>query len=351
MAKYPKGVKKAYTPKLKQRRVRKRENPDVYVLRCLLQASPHYVSGNHLAEKLKMSRVGVWAHVDKLRKAGLSIEASQNRGYRLDGEPDLLVSPLLEAWLKECKTDCPFYLLQKTDSTNSEAERLLAEGVGTPFAVLSHQQDSGRGRMGRTWHSPKGGNLYLSIALRPNVELVKFRNFTLWQGISIGKYLKDLTGIQNLLVKWPNDLICDNKKLGGMLTEASIDCDQVRSIVFGIGLNVNSKLGDFPKDLRDDSTSLLAASGISWRLHELAAKLIKTCLVASKECLGKDADNKLLKEWKEMDYLKGKKIKVQSGKETYTGRADGIDHSGGLRLKLRNGRGRVDHAGEVSLLL
>ena len=351
MAKYSRGIKKKYTPKGKQGRVRKRENPDVYVLRCLLQASPHFVSGNQLAEKLKMSRVGVWARVDKMRKAGLSIEASQNRGYRLAGEPNLLVYPLLEAWLKECKTDCPFYLFKKTDSTNSEAERLLAEGVETPFAVLSHQQDSGRGRMGRTWHSPKDGNLYLSIALRPNVEIVKFRNFTLWQGIAIGKFLKVHTGVQNLLVKWPNDLICNNKKLGGMLTEASIDCDQVRSMIFGIGLNVNSNTGDFPKDLRDSSVSLQEASGMSWRLHELAARLIKTCLEASKECLSKDSDAKLLKEWKEMDFLKGKKIKVQSGKETYTGRADGIDHSGGLRLKLRNGRARVAHAGEVSLIL
>jgi len=144
MAKYPKGIKKTYTPKLKQGRVRKQENPDVYVLRCLLQASPHYVSGNHLAEKLKMSRVGVWAHVDKLRKAGLSIEASQNRGYRLAGEPDLLVSPLLEAWLKECKTDCPFYLLQKTDSTNSEAERLLAREpkLLLPYLVTNKIQDA-----------------------------------------------------------------------------------------------------------------------------------------------------------------------------------------------------------------
>ena len=231
MAKYPQGKKKVYLPKVKKRSSTKKINPDTFVLRSLLQATPHYVSGNHLAERLKMSRVGVWARVNKLRKSGLSIEASQNRGYRLAGEPDLLVRPLLDAWFKELNINYPLHLLENTDSTNSETERLLASGEKAPFAVISQQQQSGRGRMGRTWHSPKGGNLYLSIGLRPDVELVRLRNFTLWQGVTIAKFLKGHTGIKSLMVKWPNDLVSGQKKVGGMLTEASIDCDQVRSMV------------------------------------------------------------------------------------------------------------------------
>ena len=112
MAKYELGQKKVFKPKAKSP-LKKPQDPDSFVLRALLQASPHYLSGNYLAERLKMSRVGVWARIDKLRKAGLSIEASQNRGYRLAGEPDLLVKPLLNAWLKECGVSLPFYLLKK----------------------------------------------------------------------------------------------------------------------------------------------------------------------------------------------------------------------------------------------
>ena len=348
MAKYPLGKKKVVKPKGKFSAVRKK-SPDSFLLSCLLQASPHYVSGNYIAERLKMSRVGIWSRVDKLRKSGLSIEASQNRGYRLAGEPDLLIRPLLEAWFKECDIDYPFFLLNNTDSTNSEAERLLSSGQEAPFVVISHQQETGRGRMGRKWHSPKGGNLYLSIALKPNVELVKFRNFTLWQGISIGKFLKSHTGIESLSVKWPNDLVCENKKIGGMLTEASIDCDQVRSMVFGIGLNVNSSTNQFPKDIRDSSASLMELSGTKWRMHELATNLIKISMHASQECLDGKVDRKLLKNWGEMDYLNGKEVKVQNGKETFSGTATGIDKAGELIIKLKNGRKKIINAGEVRL--
>ncbi len=350
MAKYPSGKKKIFSPKVTRHPLRKNTDPNFFVLSSLLRASPHFISGNYLAERLKMSRVGVWARVNKLRQAGLSIEGSQNRGYRLEGEPDFLIRPLLEAWLKECKVEYPIHLLENTDSTNSEAERLLASGEEAPFAVISHQQNSGRGRMGRKWHSPKEGNLYLSIGLRPNVELVKFRNFTLWLGISIGKFLKNHTGIEELMVKWPNDLVCNGKKIGGMLTEASIDCDQVRSMVFGIGLNINSSTANFPDDIRNHSTSLKDFTGKSWRIHEIAAKIIKICMQASQECLAGKEEQNLLREWKSMDYLKGKKVKVQSGKEIFSGEANGIEHTGGLVIKLRNGQQRIANAGEISLI-
>ena len=151
------------------------------------------------------------------------------------------------------------------------------------------------------------------------------------------------------MVKWPNDLLSGTKKMGGMLTEASIDCDQVRSLVFGIGLNINSSSSNFPKDIRDHSTSLKDLSGMSWRIHEIASKIIKICIESSEECLSGKADEKLLKEWMHMDFLKGRKVTVQNGKETYMGKADGIDITGGLIIKLRNGRRRIAHAGEVTL--
>ena len=103
-----------------------------------------------MAQKLKMSRVGVWSRVDKLRKAGLSIDASQNRGYRLVAEPNLLNQPLLEAWLKECRKSCKVFVHDEVDSTNSEAERLLANGEKAPFAVLANTQRKGRGDWAET---------------------------------------------------------------------------------------------------------------------------------------------------------------------------------------------------------
>ena len=172
MPKYPPGKRKNVIPQKSKARKSKTENPSSYVLRMLLGASPYYVSGSMLAQKLKMSRVGVWSRINKLRQAGLSIEASQNRGYRLADEPDLLNLPLIEAWMKECRKNCKVFVYDELDSTNSEAERLLANGEKAPFAVLANTQAKGRGRLGRNWHSPKGGNLYLSLAFRPNFHRV-----------------------------------------------------------------------------------------------------------------------------------------------------------------------------------
>jgi BirA family transcriptional regulator, biotin operon repressor / biotin---[acetyl-CoA-carboxylase] ligase len=349
VSKYPLGKRKRISPSKGKALSKKAENPSSYVLRMLLAASPHYVSGSMMAQKLKMSRVGVWSRVDKLRKAGLSIDASQNRGYRLVAEPNLLNQPLLEAWLKECRKSCKIFVHDELDSTNSETERRLANGEKAPFAVLSNTQKEGRGRMGRSWHSPKGGNLYLSIGFRPDVDLIKLRSFTLWQGLKIAMLLRSLTGIEGISVKWPNDLVYKKKKIGGMLTEASIDCERVRSLIFGIGLNVNCPQSRFPASLAKIATSLESVTGQSFRIHEIAAKIVKTTLDAYKDCMAGGIETTLMEEWNDWDALAEQKVQVSMGKEKIIGKAMGIDLSGGLRLKLRNGRIRTVQAGEVTL--
>ena len=349
MAKYPQGKRKGVSPKKGKIAVKKTENPSSYVLRMLLAASPHYVSGSMMAQKLKMSRVGVWSRVDRLRKAGLSIDASQNRGYRLVAEPNVLNQPLLEAWLKECRKNCKVFVLDEVDSTNSEAERRLANGEKAPFAVLANTQTKGRGRMGRSWNSPKGGNLYLSMGFRPDIDLIKLRSFTLWQGLKIAMLLSSLTEMDGISVKWPNDLVYQKKKIGGMLTEASIDCERVRSLIFGIGLNVNCPKSRFPPSLKKIATSIESVTGQTFRIHEIAAKIIKATMEAYQDCLEGGVESTLMEKWSEWDALADQKVQISMGKQKTTGKAMGIDLSGGLRVKLRNGRIRVVQAGEVTL--
>ena len=243
------------------------ENPNSYVLSTLLKAKPHYVSGSILAEKLNMSRVGIWSRIEKLRNAGLSIEASQNLGYRLAGEPNHLNAPLLDAWFQQCDVKCNFRLFNSTGSTNTEAEKLMTEGENAPLVVLANHQTAGRGRRGKNWHSPKGGNLYLSIGLRPKVELIKMKNFTLWQGVRICQFLRSYAHLDNIQLKWPNDLFYGTQKLGGMLTEASIESEYVRSLVFGLGLNVNTSNIKFPENIKKGSTSLSIIKGAKFHIH------------------------------------------------------------------------------------
>jgi len=349
MNRYPPGKKKQKKGQTRLVRKSKKSDANSYLLQMLLQSSPYYVSGSLLADKLSMTRVGVWSRINKLRQLGITIEASQNRGYRIAGEPDLFNLPLLEAWMRKVGSDCKLTLHDQIDSTNSEAERRLADGKDTPFAVVANQQRTGRGRRGKAWYSPKGGNIYLSLGFNPNVKMIRLQTFTLWQGIKIAKFLRDFSGSNQILVKWPNDLLIGDKKLGGMLTEASIDCEHVKSLIFGIGINVNASTLSYPQSIRSESISLQNHARQTFRLHEITAGLIKVILEGFSECLDGIESTKLNQEWDKYDALKGKKVQVTSAKETFHGVAKGIDASGSLRLKTRNSKVKIIHAGDVTL--
>ena len=350
MAKYPTGKRKRVKTSKFSSGLKMGNDPSSYVLQMLINASPYYVSGSLLAENLKMSRVGVWSRIDKLRKAGLVIEASQNLGYRLVAEPNSFNLHLLNAWMKENRKTCEIFTHDKIDSTNNEVERLLANGEKTPFAVLANQQSKGRGRLGRTWHSPKGGNIYISLGFRPNVQAIQIRNFTLWQGLNICNLLRNFTGSDQIKIKWPNDIFFKGRKLAGMLTEASIDCERIKTLVFGIGLNVNIPTSQYPKALAKESISLQSISGEQIRLHELAAKLLKVILGSYKQTIAVNLEEELLNQWEQVDELIGKQIKVTSGNQIFSGKAAGINSGGNLLIKLRNGRSREVHSGEIKIL-
>ena len=350
MPNYPKGQRKRISPRKIHVKSKKIQDPNSFVLRMLINAAPYYVSGSVLAEKLNMSRVGVWSRIDKLRKAGLTIEAAQNLGYRLAGEPNEFNLPLINAWMKENRKSCKIFAYDQIDSTNSEVERLLANNEKSPLAVLANQQLKGRGRLGRTWHSPKGGNLYLSFGFRPNVQAIRIRNFTLWQGIHICKFLCDYIGTDKIKVKWPNDLYYKEKKLAGMLAEASIDCERIKTLIFGLGLNVNIPTKRFPTSLSKGSVSLQNIAGGQIRLHELSAKIIKIVLQSFERSIDGSVQNELFEEWKDVDALYGKSIQIKTGKESLVGKSSGIDAEGNLQLKLRNGRIKNIHSGEITIL-
>ena len=133
-----------------------------------------------------------------------------------------------------------------------------------------------------------------------------------------------------------------------MLTEASIDCDQVRSIVFGFGLNINSTIKQFPNDLQNISTSLKEETGMDGGF-KLAAKIVRVSIKASKECMKEESGEKILQQWEEMDILKGQKVSIKSGKDQFSGKANGIDDSGSLIIQSRNGKRKAVNSGEVSL--
>jgi BirA family biotin operon repressor/biotin-[acetyl-CoA-carboxylase] ligase len=239
-------------------------NAEYVILKELLAREPGWVSGSALAAKLGVSRVAVWQHMSRLRAAGFVFEARRSLGYRLGARPPTLHPTLIESLLKVRPRGFSLLVLDEVDSTNDEAARQFAARRPAPFAILARRQTRGRGRFGRVWHSASPTNLYASFAFRPRVTPRQMQTFTLWMGVNVCELLANFTGASPG-IKWPNDLVHQGRKVGGMLTEARIDADQIRDLVFGVGLNVNTPAAAWPADLARRAVSLAEIAGTAAR--------------------------------------------------------------------------------------
>ncbi|MCF7759060.1 MAG: biotin--[acetyl-CoA-carboxylase] ligase [Cephaloticoccus sp.] len=323
-------------------------NAELIILRELTAHAPDYVSGQALANKLGLSRVAIWQHMEKLRGQGFEFEALRARGYRLIKQPDGLHATYIEALLKSRKRDFSLTVLDTVDSTNDEAARQLAAGRADPFVVLAREQTQGRGRFGRVWQSDHHTNLYASFAFRPHISPQRMPMFTLWMGVNICELITNFCAVHAGL-KWPNDIVFDGLKAGGMLTEARIDADQMRDLVFGLGLNVNQPAGAWSHDLNRRATSLAAQTGKTMDLNHFAAALIGRVFLAYHQFIEGEYASKLADTWNHYDVLRGRKVVVLNGTQRIEGTAAGIDNTGSLLLRDGHGRAQRFSAGEVTL--
>ena len=321
---------------------------EVTILRELLAAENGYVSGTRLAKSLGVSRVAVWLQLQKLTKQGFAFEAVRSRGYRLTQTPLLLHPGLVHAHLRGRTRPPKVLCLDHVDSTNSEAERQLAAGCPVPLVILARAQSEGRGRRGRTWHSPATGNLYATFVFRPQLEPARMHDFTLWMGLNICELVANFCKIKPGL-KWPNDLLIGGCKAGGMLTEARIDADQIRELVFGLGLNLNGNSRDYPRDLQRTATSLAEATGAPIDLNRFAAALIGRVLTAYGQFVEGGYRDNFAELWSRYDVLRGQTVTVVQGARAITGLATGIDNEGSLLVRLASGHTERFRAGEVTL--
>lgn len=321
---------------------------ELVILRELIAREPDFVSGAALARTLGISRVAVWQHMEKLRTQGFTFEAVRSRGYRLSGKPPGLHALLIEALLKSNQRDLPLMVFDEVGSTNDEAARLLAAGQTAPFVVLARAQTQGRGRFGRIWHSANNGNLYVSFAFRPNIPPQRMANFTLWMGVNVCELITNFCGVRAGL-KWPNDIVFDGRKAGGMLTEARIDADNMRDLIFGLGLNVNQPAEGWPEEISRRATSLFAQTSRPIDLNRLAAALIGRVFLAYNQFVEGDHRKTFADAWNHYDVLRGRPVVVLHGEERISGTGAGVDDGGSLLVRDKKGRVQRFSAGEVTL--
>lgn len=297
-----------------------------------------------------LSRVSVWNILEKLRESGLHLEGIRNKGYRLGRDPDRLHPALIAAML-ELETDnspVGLYGAQTIDSTHSAAERLLAEGVKTPFVVIAAEQSHGRGRLGRVWHSPDAGNLYMTAVFRPDLPPGRMQRFTLWMGLRVCEWLNRIHKVPAVL-KWPNDLLHSGRKLSGMLTEARIDADHMRELLFGIGINVNADTAAWPPDLASRAVSMREVAARAFELNRLAASLVATLLCAYRGFVDGSFNRNFDQLWQRYDAIGANPVGLTTRQGRIEGTVLGLADDGGLKLRLRDGSTQTFHSGDVSI--
>lgn len=234
------------------------------------------------------------------------------------------------------------------DSTSNKAKELARGGAPHGTVVIADHQTGGRGRLGRSFHSPAGCGLYLSVILRPDCMLEEAMHLTCAAGVAAQEAISRAAGVHSQ-IKWINDLVFDRQKLGGILTEPFIHLTngRISYVIIGIGINCNHRIWDFPPELRDMATSLAMVTGSPVDRSRLAAELIRSLEVMGRELLTGKAD--IMDRYRKSCVTLGKEISVHRFEEVRHGVAVDLEDNGGLVVRFPDGHLETVNAGEVSI--
>ena len=232
------------------------------------------------------------------------------------------------------------------DSTNSKARELAVTGAESGTVVVAEMQTAGRGRRGRSWESPAGANIYMSVLLKPDLEPSKAPMLTLVMAYSVSKVLK-AEGIEGVQIKWPNDLVISGKKICGILTEMELDGMQIAHVIVGVGINVN--LSTFPAELVDKATSLSKECGKEWNHKELIEKITVQFAKDYERFLEMESLAFLKEEYNAILANRENQVRVLEPGNGYEAFALGINDLGELLVEKQDGSREAVFAGEVSV--
>ena len=238
-----------------------------------------------------------------------------------------------------------FHYFEEIDSTNSCARRLADAGAPEGEVVIAERQFEGRGRLGRSWESPPYCNLYFSLLLRPALAPVHAPQMTLMAAVAVADTVAAFV-VEPPVIKWPNDILLQGKKVAGILTESSCDAKHIEFVILGIGVNLNFPCERMPASIRDRATSLMEVGGKSFSRENFLRRLIQDLdrCYGILEDFGFDA---IAPRWEAYFALRGRRVRVEMVDEVISGTATGIDGDGALLLEAEDGVIRRVLAGDV----
>ncbi len=278
--------------------------------------------------------------IELLRSKGYIIESHPRRGYKLLFIDDLSLASMYLSDL-DTKIRYSVHYVRSCTSTQDIAKSLAELGAPEGLVVIAEEMSQGRGRLGRKWYALKGG-LWVSILLRPKY-LRTLQLLSLISGLSVVKALSRMLGISNVKLKWPNDVLYNEKKLAGILVEGSVEADEVHYIIVGIGVNVNN---DIPKEIENLAISLKSILGHEIPRVPLLRSLIKEFDTLYNELITCNTE-KIINEWTKYSSTIGRKVKVITFGEVIEGIAKGLRSDGSLIIVDDYGKKHVVYAGDV----
>lgn len=312
----------------------------------LLRSADGYISGQELCNRFGVSRTAVWKAINQLKEAGYEIEAQQNKGYRLMAAPDLMTEAEIKSLMHTEWVAKEVLYFDTIDSTNTKAQELAEKGYPSGTLVVADKQESGKGRRGRSWVSPSGTGIFMTLMIKPDINPNNASMLTLVAALAVAKAITSVTG-EKALIKWPNDIVINGKKVCGILTEMNAQFDYINHIVVGIGINVHNE--SFPEEISQMASSLMIEAG-GKRFHR--AQIIAENMSYFEQYYDtflKTQDlSALVMEYDELLVNRNKSVRVLDPKEPFDGKAMGITPKGELIVDTWESRKLVS-SGEVSV--
>lgn len=312
----------------------------------MLKNTDSYISGEEMSRKLGISRAAIWKHINGLKKDGYNIDSQNNLGYKIINSPDTLNSYELKTLLNTALIGKNIIHFDTTDSTNIQAKKIANETNTNGTILVAEEQTLGRGRLGRQWISPKHKGIWMSVILTPEILPSEAHKISIIAAAAVQISLTNL-GISSL-IKWPNDILINNKKVCGILTEMSAELNKINYVVVGIGINVNSDQDDFPEELKNIATSIKIELKKTINRKELFADIIDNFEKLYLDFIENKSIEKSISIVRDFSILKNQIVVINNIKDSIKAKVLDIDDEGYLIVEHNNEIIRV-FSGEVSL--
>lgn len=324
------------------------EKIDNLILNTFKENRGEFVSGQFISNQIKVTRTTVWKHIEGLRKKGYVIVSVPSKGYKLIETPDILSVADIKKRIKTTVIGKEILIFDEVKSTNDLTMEFAAKGSKEGLVVVAESQQHGKGRLGRQWISPKGVNIYASFLLRPEIPPVNAPVLTMMASLAAAEAISNTTGL-DARIKWPNDILVNQKKISGILTEMNAEEEKINYVVIGIGINVNMKNEDFPENVRIPATSVMDSLGRKFDRSKLLCSLIES-MDSNYEYLRKKGVMSVMSKWRPLCITLNKMIKVTSAGGTITGVAEDVTKEGGLVIRIGEDSKKVIYSGDVTVM-